>query len=710
MANRNFTRRPAARSIDRVALVGVASGLGAPNPGCSDGPARLRLGGLEAELRGRGIDASWTHTVFPESTSGASVHETVSRLNRRLAARIARIVRASQVPLVLGGDHSCAAGTWQGVATGLGVDDGFGLIWIDAHLDAHTPATSPSGRLHGMPLAALLGREMNLLGTERRIVSPQHLCVVGVRSSEVEEAALLESLGVRVYAMPEIAQRGLQVVMREALERATAGSGIYGVSVDLDAIDPHDAPGVGSPVPQGLRAAELLPALAEMVTTHMPVAVEIAEFNPHRDRGGATLRLVGQLAAALLGGEKVRDPMKLEQRYSAHNYDSLPVVLVRGMGAWIWDRDGRRYLDMMSAYSAVSHGHAHPRILRALTEQARRLAVTSRAYYNDCLPPFLERLCTLTGMARALPVNTGLEAVETALKAARKWAYKVKGVPAGMAELIACEGNFHGRSIAIVAMSSEEQYRDGFAPFPGGSRLVPFGDIDALERAITPNTAAFLVEPIQGERGIILPPPGYLAACARLCAERNVLFIADEVQTGLGRTGKLLACEHDGVMPDGLILGKALGGGMLPVSAFLAREDVMGVFQPGDHGSTFGGNPLGAAVALEALNVLVEERLVERAASMGAYLHDGLAAIRSPLVTEIRGRGLLIGMEVDARLVSARTVVERLLAHGILSKDTHGTVVRFAPPLVIEKAQVDWALAEVRRVLEELERGVKKAA
>jgi ornithine--oxo-acid transaminase len=358
----------------------------------------------------------------------------------------------------------------------------------------------------------------------------------------------------------------------------------------------------------------------------------------------------------------------------------------------------------------VSLGHGHPRILCALTGQAARLSVTSRAYYNDRLPAFLARLCRLTGMDRALPVNTGLEAVETALKAARKWAHTVKGVPDGRAEIIACEGNFHGRSIAITAMSSQAQYREGFGPFPPGFRLVPYGDVAALRRAIGPHTAAFLVEPVQGERGIVVPPAGYLAECARLCRERDVLFIADEVQTGLGRTGRLLACDHENVKPDGLVLGKALGGGVLPVAAFLAREEVMAVFRPGDHGSTFGGNPLAAAVGLETLNVLVEERLAERAAELGARLMDLLAAIGSPLVREVRGKGLLVGVEIDSRRATAREVVGRLTARGILSKDTHGTVVRFAPPLVIEAREIDWAVGEFGEALEELERDTRSPA
>ena len=321
-----------------------------------------------------------------------------------------------------------------------------------------------------------------------------------------------------------------------------------------------------------------------------------------------------------------------------------------------------------------------------------------------------DRARRLTGQDQALPTNTGLEAVETALKAARKWAYKVKGVPEDSAEIIACSGNFHGRSIAIIAMSTERQYRDGFGPFPRGFKLVPFGDAKALERAITANTAAFLVEPIQGEQGIIVPPRGYLAECERICRRHNVLLIADEVQTGLGRTGRLLACDHEGVKPDGLILGKALGGGLLPVSAFLGRREVMGVFEPGDHGSTFGGNPLAAAVALEALDVLVEERLVERSAELGKILLSGLRAIDSPLVREVRGLGLFSGIDIDPAWASAREVVMRLLARGILSRDTHHTVVRVAPPLVINRTQLEWALKNIRSVLAEIERGFKRAA
>ncbi|MEO1244659.1 MAG: ornithine--oxo-acid transaminase [Pseudomonadota bacterium] len=391
----------------------------------------------------------------------------------------------------------------------------------------------------------------------------------------------------------------------------------------------------------------------------------------------------------------------LEAQYCAHNYHPLPVVLTRGEGVYVWDETGKKYLDMMSAYSAVSHGHAHPRLVRLVQEQVATLNIVSRAFHTDRLGPFLKRACELTGLDMALPMNTGAEAVETAIKAARKWAYTVKGVASNEAEIIACSGNFHGRTIAIVAMSDEPQYQEGFGPFPPGFKLVEYGNIDALESTITPNTAAFIVEPIQGEGGIVMPPEGYLRAAAELCRKHEVLLIADEIQTGLGRTGKLLATEHEGVVPDGLILGKALGGGILPVSMFLARRDVMNVFQPGDHGSTFGGNPLGAAVGLEALNILVEEELADRSARMGAYLKDQLEKIDSPLVAEVRGKGLFIGIEIDPDKCSARAICEALMNRGLLSKETHETVVRLAPPRVISQAEIDWAVSQIKGVLSE---------
>ena len=387
--------------------------------------------------------------------------------------------------------------------------------------------------------------------------------------------------------------------------------------------------------------------------------------------------------------------IETERRYGARNYDPLPVVMAHGEGVWLWDEHGRRYLDMLSAYSAVSHGHAHPRIVQALIAQAQRLAVTSRAVHTDKLPQFLKRLTELTKLERALPVNTGVEAVETALKAARKWGYRVKGIHEGKAEIIACENNFHGRSITIVGFSSDPQYGDGFGPFAPGFKLIPFGDAAALAAAITPHTAAFLVEPIQGEGGIVVPPEGYLAECARICREHRVL---------------LLACEHEGVVPDGLALGKALGGGMLPVSAFVARNEVMQVFRPGDHGSTFGGNPLAATVALEALAVLYDEQLIERSAELGAYLLAQLQTIESALIRDIRGRGLFVGLEVDPRRTNARAIVDRLLARGVLSRDTHGTVVRFAPPLTIAREEIDWAVEQVRAVFTELGKGMRRAA
>jgi ornithine--oxo-acid transaminase len=394
----------------------------------------------------------------------------------------------------------------------------------------------------------------------------------------------------------------------------------------------------------------------------------------------------------------------LERQYGARNYAPLPVLLERGEGVWLYDTEGRRYLDMMSAYSAVSFGHSHPELVRVLSEQASRLAVTSRAFHTERLGPFLQALCEATGMARALPMNTGAEAVETAIKAARKWAYKVKGVPAGQARIVVAKGNFAGRTTTIVGFSSEDQYRDGFGPFTPGFDHAQYGDIDSLKSTIGPNTAAFIVEPVQGEAGIVVPPEGYLSAAAQLCREHNVLFIADEVQTGLGRTGRFLACDHEGIKPDGLTLGKALGGGLLPVSAFLARADVMDVFAPGDHGSTFGGNPLAAAVGQAALALMERLRLAERAAEHGAELMAMLRQFKHRAIKEIRGKGLLIGLELDPAVVSARSFCEALLLRGVLTKDTHGTVVRLAPPLTIETAEVEFAVEVIGQVLDGVDR------
>lgn len=403
--------------------------------------------------------------------------------------------------------------------------------------------------------------------------------------------------------------------------------------------------------------------------------------------------------SSLFSDSKFNRPIEFEQSYGAANYDPLPVVLSRGLGAELWDISGKRYIDMMSAYSAVSHGHSHPRLVQVLTQQAQRLAICSRAFHSDRLGVFLKRACELTQMDKALPMNTGVEAVETAIKAARKWAYTVKKVADNQAEIIVCRGNFHGRTTTVVGMSSKPQYQFGFGPFAAGFKIIEYGDIDALSAAITPNTAAFLVEPIQGERGIVVPPAGYLQAVEKICRQNNVLLILDEIQTGLGRTGKFLACDHEQVKPDALILGKALGGGLLPVSLFLSRHDVMNVFTPGDHGSTFGGNPLAATVALEALNVLFDENLIQRSAEFGDYLHQGLLEISSPLIKEIRGKGLFIGVELDSRYAKGRDIVLQLLEHGLLSYETHDTVIRLAPPLVISKEQLDEALAILKKVL-----------
>ncbi|MFL4994467.1 MAG: ornithine--oxo-acid transaminase [Microvirga sp.] len=392
------------------------------------------------------------------------------------------------------------------------------------------------------------------------------------------------------------------------------------------------------------------------------------------------------------------DFIALERSVTAANYDSLPVVLREAKGVWATDTEGRRYLDMMSAYSAVSLGHGHPRILKAMMEQASKLAVTSRAYHTELLGPFLERLVQITGLDMALPMNTGAEAVETAIKAARRWGYAKKKIAQDQAEIIVANNNFHGRTTTIVGFSSDESYREGFGPFSGGFKLVPFGDAGAVEQAITGNTCAVLIEPIQGEAGIVVPPEGYLRDLRAICDRRNVLLILDEVQSGLGRTGLWFAHQHEGIKPDGLILGKALGGGVYPVSAFVGTLEVMSVFNPGSHGSTFGGNALAARIGLEALAVIEEEHLVERSAEMGGYLQDRLRAMRSNIVKDVRGRGLWVGVEVDANVVSARTICDALLQNGVLSKDTHGTVLRFAPPLTITRDEIDWGMERIERV------------
>ncbi len=388
-------------------------------------------------------------------------------------------------------------------------------------------------------------------------------------------------------------------------------------------------------------------------------------------------------------------------RWSAHNYGPLPVVLERGEGVWVWDVEGRKYLDMLAAYSAVNQGHRHPRIIEALEQQAGRLTLTSRAFHNDRMGPFLRRLCEATGFDRALPMNTGAEAVETALKAARKWGYEVKGVPENRAEIIVCENNFHGRTTTIVGFSSEPQYRSGFGPFAPGFVTIPYGDAEALERAITPATVGFLVEPIQGEGGIVVPPDGYMSTVHDICRDNGVLVLNDEIQTGLGRSGKLFCGDWDGTRGDILIVGKALGGGVFPVSAILANDDVMDVFHPGDHGSTFGGNPLGAAVGQASLDVILDERLPDRSLELGTWLQDRLKEIDSPHVAEVRGRGLMIGVEIRKESGPARPFCDALMRRGILCNDTHHQVIRIAPPLVITQDVLEFALSTITEVVME---------
>lgn len=395
---------------------------------------------------------------------------------------------------------------------------------------------------------------------------------------------------------------------------------------------------------------------------------------------------------------KTRDYIGLEEQFGAHNYKPLDVVLERGEGVWVWDVEGNRYLDCLSAYSAVNQGHCHPKILKALVEQASRLTLTSRAFRNDQLGKFYEELCRLTRSHKVLPMNSGAEAVETAIKTVRKWGYQVKGIPEEQAEIIVCENNFHGRTIAIVGFSTDPSSRSGFGPFAPGFKIVPFGDTDAFNAAIGPNTVGFLVEPIQGEAGVIIPPAGYLRDVREICTRRNVTLILDEIQTGLGRTGKLLAEEHEGIEADLTLIGKALSGGYYPVSAVLSNTEVMSVLQPGEHGSTFGGNPLACAVARAALRVLVEEGLIENAASLGSYFLDRLREISSPLIKEVRGKGLLIALELFPEAGGARRYCERLKENGLLCKETHDHTIRFAPPLVIDRDVIDWAMERIAAV------------
>lgn len=394
---------------------------------------------------------------------------------------------------------------------------------------------------------------------------------------------------------------------------------------------------------------------------------------------------------------KTKKYIELEEKYGAHNYHPLDVVVEKAKGVWVYDVEGKKYLDCLAAYSAVNQGHCHPKILKAMNDQAKRVTLTSRAFRNDQLPLLYRDLNKLTKMDMALPMNSGAEAVETAVKAARKWGHKVKGIPDNQAEIIVCANNFHGRTTTIISFSTDEQYRDGFGPLTPGFKIIPYGDIEALRSAITPNTCAFLVEPIQGEAGIIVPPEGFLSAANKLCKENNVLFIVDEIQSGLGRAGKLFAYMYEDVQPDAIIVGKALSGGYYPVSAVLAKKEVLGVFNPGDHGSTFGGNPLACAIARASLEVLVKEKLVQNSEKMGKYFMKKLKSIKSPHIKDVRGKGLWIGIELTT---PARPFCEQLKAEGVLCKETHDLTMRIAPPLVITKKEIDWAFERIKKVLE----------
>lgn len=395
---------------------------------------------------------------------------------------------------------------------------------------------------------------------------------------------------------------------------------------------------------------------------------------------------------------KINSQAIIEQteKFGANNYHPLPIVISKAEGVWVEDPEGNKYMDMLSAYSAVNQGHRHPKIIQALKDQADRVTLTSRAFHNDQLGPWYELICELTKKDMALPMNTGAEAVETAIKAARRWAYDVKGVAENQAEIIACIGNFHGRTMTAVSLSSEDEYKRGFGPMLPGIKLIPYGDLEALENAITENTAAFLIEPIQGEAGIVIPPEGFLRKAYETCKDNNVLFIADEIQAGLARSGKMFACEWDEVDPDMYILGKALGGGVFPISCVVANKDVLGVFNPGSHGSTFGGNPMACAVSIASLQVLVEEKLAERSLELGTYFLEKLQEIKNPIIKEVRGRGLFIGVELTE---AARPYCEALKHEGLLCKETHDTVIRFAPPLVASKEELDWAIERIVKVL-----------
>ncbi len=696
----------------KIALVFVGNGWGAPDMRTERGAAKA------AQVLPKLLKEEHPEVFYMDFHSLGSI-KVVQKIPKReqeqrylqitqavksLSILVTDILKRGLFPIVIGGDHSIAIGTWSGVKLA-NLDRNFGLLWFDAHMDAHTIETSESHSAHGMPLSALLGYgyfEWANLGGITPKLYPQNLTQIGVRSFESGEEHFLAEQNVKVFFEEDVDVRGLAKVYEEAHNHVTRDTSYFGISIDIDVFDPSVAPGTGTTEKNGLELEALLPLIRGLRSDPNCLCLEIAEFNPDKDQNDKTLNLLTKLVTTVTERPEKRTPtfyMEREKRFGAHNYHPLPVVLTKGQGAWVWDVDGNKYLDMMSAYSAVSHGHCHPRIRQALVEQAERLTICSRAYYNDKLGGFLETLCKLVGMDMALPMNSGAEAVETAIKAVRRWGYQYKKIPDNQAEIIVTSSNFHGRTVGIISFSSDESYRAGYGPFLPGFKIVPFGDAKSLADAITPNTCAVITEPIQGEAGIVIPPQGWLQEIKEICQQNNVLLVLDEIQSGLGRTGKILACEHEGVKPDAVILGKALGGGYIPVSALVGKRELIEVFTPGSHGSTFGGNPLAASVGLTALKVMQDEHLVERSAELGEYFSNSLKKISSPIVKEIRGRGLWIGVDIDPKKKSARSLCEELMHKGILSKETHETVVRFAPPLVIERKDLDWAIERIRSVL-----------
>lgn len=681
------------------AIIGSASGWGAQLHATQYGPETVKEFGVMPHHWRRILHAKLKYPEINELDYEERL-EQISQFSRELGVEVEHALREGFRPIVIGGDHSEAIGIWGAASKELG--GSFGLIWLDAHMDGHTIDTTPSKAIHGMPVAILLGRGDPRLVTNPPAIRPENMILIGVRSFEEGEQELLKKLNVRIYFIEEVKRRGFKTVLDEAVADLKKRTDGFGISLDLDVFDPLVAPGVGSPCDNGLEAEEVLQAFAGLKDDTNFRALEIAEFNPERDVNNKTLELIRDVVAQIepaLTETWIKD----ENKHLAPNYHPIPVVLTRGEGVWVWDIEGNQYLDMMSAYSALSFGHANPRLVNALHEQASRLSLTSRAFHTDTLKPFVNKLCEMSGMDKAIIMNSGVEAVESAIKAARKWGYEKKHIPNGKAEIIVCKGNFHGRTTTVISFSSDELYKEHFGPFTPGFVEIPFNDANALQNAITPNTCAFLVEPMQGEAGIVMPSQGWLKACAKLCADNNVLLILDEIQTGLGRTGAMFAFEHEAVKPDGLILGKGLGGGLLPVSAFLARSDIMDVLTPGTHGSTFGGNPLAARIGLEALLMLEDGALVQNSKELGEMLLAGLRDLRSPFIKDVRGSGLWVGVEIDTSRISAREVCEQLMQHGILTKETHETVIRFAPPLIIDRQTLAWALEVIGQIFSDIE-------